>query len=31
MFSMLMGDLVAPRKEFINSNAASLQLNDLDF
>ncbi|CAM9371128.1 unnamed protein product [Chrysoparadoxa australica] len=31
MFSVLMGDNVAPRKEFINQNAESLSLSDLDF
>eukprot|EP00611_Tribonema_gayanum_P020945 TRINITY_DN3923_c0_g1_i4.p1 TRINITY_DN3923_c0_g1~~TRINITY_DN3923_c0_g1_i4.p1 ORF type:complete len:559 (-),score=251.87 TRINITY_DN3923_c0_g1_i4:225-1901(-) len=31
MFTMLMGDHVAPRKEFINTHAKSLVLDDLDF
>lgn len=31
MFSALMGDNVAPRKEFINQHADNLKLDDLDF
>jgi DNA gyrase/topoisomerase IV subunit B len=31
MFTMLMGDHVAPRKEFINTHAKTLALDDLDF
>jgi DNA gyrase subunit B len=31
LLTVLMGDCVAPRKEFINSRAESLQLEDLDF
>ena len=31
MFSVLMGDNVVPRKEFITSNAEYLKLEDLDF
>ncbi|CAK9249727.1 unnamed protein product [Sphagnum jensenii] len=31
MFSILMGDNVVPRKEFITSNAEYLKLEDLDF
>lgn len=31
IFSVLMGDNVAPRKEFINQHANNLKLDDLDF
>ena len=31
MFSVLMGDNVIPRKEFITENAEKLKLEDLDF
>ena len=31
MFSVLMGDNVLPRKEFITKNAARLSTADLDF
>ena len=31
LFTMLMGDNVAPRKEFITTNAEALALDDLDF
>eukprot|EP01040_Poterioochromonas_malhamensis_P019655 gene19655-23274_t len=31
LFSVLMGDAVQPRKEFIVANAAKLALSDLDF
>ena len=31
MFSVLMGDSVQPRKEFITNNAERLKLSDLDF
>lgn len=31
MFSVLMGDNVVPRKEFITLNAEYLKLEDLDF
>jgi DNA gyrase subunit B len=31
MFSVLMGDNVMPRKDFITANAAKLDANDLDF
>ena len=30
MFSVLMGDSVAPRKEFISTHAQSMQLGDTD-
>lgn len=31
MFTLLMGDAVGPRKDFINRNAARLTVDDLDF
>jgi DNA gyrase/topoisomerase IV subunit B len=31
MFSVLMGDNVAPRKEFITANAGRIRSEDLDF
>lgn len=31
IFSVLMGDNVVPRKEFINEHANNLKLDDLDF
>ena len=31
IFSVLMGDNVDPRKEFINEHANNLKLDDLDF
>lgn len=31
IFSVLMGDNVMPRKEYINDHASILQLDDLDF
>lgn len=31
MFTVLMGDNVTPRKDFITSNAARLKTTDLDF
>jgi DNA gyrase subunit B len=31
MFTVLMGDNVIPRKDFITSNAARLKTTDLDF
>ena len=31
LFTMLMGDNVTPRKEFITNNAEHLSLADLDF
>jgi len=31
IFSVLMGDNVGPRKEFINEHANNLKLDDLDF
>jgi DNA gyrase/topoisomerase IV subunit B len=31
MFSVLMGDNVQPRKEFITANAARIRSEDLDF
>lgn len=31
LFSVLMGDNVVPRKEFITANAENMRLEDLDF